>query len=233
VIVPSRRFLRVAGVNKRYAVISGCIAVDRAAARSAREPNGSLRILVGGTLDNQQGLGLVLEAIELLTRNRPVADRLDFNLCGFAQDERRLKEELQSLAAKGARVCYHGALRPDEYRALLAQTDVCLAMQNPHDQHSEAKTPSKVYEYLAHGKAVIVSDVGDFSELPSDVVSLCDWNAIALARRLEQFLGDAGIVQHMRERAVDYAVAEYALASNGAKILSSLAPDQNGPNADV
>jgi glycosyltransferase involved in cell wall biosynthesis len=222
VIVPSRRFLRAAQVDKRYTVVSGCIAVDGSTAKAQKDPSGPLSVLIGGKLDDEQGLGLVLEAMEILTGSRQSCERLDFHFCGFAEDERKLNEKLQALAVRGARVRYHGTLTSDAYRALLAQMDVCVAMQNPGGRHAEAKTPSKVYEYLAHGKAVIASDVGDFLEIPMDVVSICDWNAMALFRRLEEFASDREKAQRMGERAAEFAAAEYDPAVNGAKILSSL-----------
>jgi glycosyltransferase involved in cell wall biosynthesis len=222
VIVPSRRFLRAAQVDKRYAIVTGCIAVDRSAARSQKDTSAPLSVLIGGTLDDNQGLSLVLEAMELIVSSRQSRERLDFHFCGFAQDERKLKERLRALAVKGARVHYYGTLTSDEYRSLLAQADVCVAMQNPGGRHAETNTPSKVYEYLAHGKAVIASDVGDFREIPVDVVSLCDWNAMALSHRLEEFASDKEKVLRMGERAAEFAAVEYAPAVNGAKILSSL-----------
>ena len=222
VIVPSRRFLRAAHVDRRYTVVSGCIAVDCPAAGKPNDPSGPLSVLIGGKLDDEQGLGLVLEAMELLTRSRQSCERLDFHFCGFAQDERKLKGQLQVLAARGARVRYHGTLTSDEYRSLLAQAQVCVAMPNPGGRHAQTKTPSKVYEYLAHGKAVIASDVGDLCEIPGDVVSLCDWDAMALSLRLEEFASDREKVQRLGERAVEFAAAEYAPAVNGGKILSSL-----------
>jgi len=222
VIVPSRRFLQAARVDKRHVVVSGCIGVARSAPKARTDANEPLSILVGGRLEDEQGLGLVLGAVEILTRSRQSCARLEFHFCGFAQDEQKLKAQLRALDVNGAKVRYHGALRSDEYRSLLSQADVCVAMQNPGGRCAEARTPSKVYEYLAHGKAVIASDVGDFREIPMDVVSLCDWNAVALARTLEEFASDRGKAQRMGERAAAFAAAEYALAPNGVKILSSL-----------
>jgi len=222
VVVPSRRFLSAARVHKKHTIVSGCIEVDRSAAGMQNNAGGPLMILVGGKLDDEQGLSLVIEAIDLVVKNRQLCQSLDFHFCGFTQNEKELKDRLQALSMKGASVRYHGTVTLDEYRSLLSRSNVCVAMPNPGGRHAETNTPSKVYEYLAYGKAVITSDVGDFREIPADAISLCDWDAVALSLRLKEFANDRESVRHMGERAAELAAAEYAPAANGVRILSSV-----------
>jgi len=221
VLVPSSRFLSVAKTNSNHLVISGCIATEESAILLERRSDQPVKVLISGKLDEEQGVGLVLDAIDKLICRTHVKGALEFHLCGFSDDEAAFRQRIASLQKKGANIIFHGGLITSEYIQLLADADVCVAMQNPHGRHGNVKTPSKVYEYLSRKKVVIASDVGDFSQLPTDVISLCDYDAIVLADRLESIAKDWPQWSHMGERAFQYAQREFSPSAIGNRILQS------------
>ena len=222
VLVPSRRFLSAVKIEKGHIVVTGCIGVQEGPTKPEKLPSEPLRVLVSGTLDQEQGVGLVLGAVKTLTRRPPTRRPLEFHFSGFAEDEPALQKSVRALEQEGARITYHGLLSTEAYLGLLHRVDVCVAMQKPHGRHGGFKTPSKVYEYLAYGKVVIASDVGDFKELPEEVISLCDYQEDTLASRLVTFADNWGQWKRMGQRAAVFAHQEFSLRAVGERILRSI-----------
>lgn len=224
VMVPSRRFLATARIVKRNVIVTGCIAAKEYLAPREKGSDEPLRVLISGTLDEEQGLGLVLNAIKEATAGPPLGREIVFDLCGFAENANALRASVAALAQAGVRITYHGVVGRAVYFELLLEADVCVAMQRPDGRHGSAKTPSKVYEYLAHGKVVIASDVGDLRELPADIISLCEWHASTLASRLRNVRNDWGQWMGMGERAAAFAAREFALRVVGERIIRCVVP---------
>jgi glycosyltransferase involved in cell wall biosynthesis len=221
VMIPSRRFVPEANITGDYLVVSGCLSVSAHRDLSGRDATKPIQLLVSGTLDEEQGVYLVLEAIRILAAARTGGRPMRFHLCGFADDESRLTTLVTGIAEGGMDITYHGSLSARDFKELLWETDVCVAMQQTQGRHSARKTPSKVYEYLAHGKIVIATDVGDFRDIPSEVITLCEYNAVELAEKLRGISENWIEWEPRGERAAAYAAAEYSFASVGRRILAS------------
>ena len=100
-------------------------------------------------------------------------------MCGSGKYE-WLRERIGQLSQ--IKVCYRGFLSFSEFDALYKTVDICLALQQPNGRYGQFKAPSKGYEALCSGKALIVSDVGDFDDLPEDVCyKLKPYTAVRLA----------------------------------------------------
>lgn len=221
-LVPSRRFLASGKITKEDIVVTGCIAVGEQREVREKSPEEPLRVLVSGKLDEEQGVGLVLDAIADVSTRKPRQRALEFHFCGYPADETGLRERISRLRRTGARITYHGMLDAQAYVALLTQADICVAMQNPRGRCGDTKTPSKVYEYLAYGKVVIASDVGDFKEELRGIISLCDYDVSLLADRLREVAEEWEQWTRMGARAAAFARAEYSLPAVGERILRSV-----------
>ena len=222
VLAPSRRLMETAGTSKKHLIVTGCIKVDGFMNAEDKSPDAPLRVLISGKLDSEQGMDLILEAIEEL-HSRPSSKRLlEFHFCGFPDNEAAFSKRIDDLRKKGSCVIFHGSLSATAYTQLLKRADVCLAMQNPHGRHGNAKTPSKVYEYLSNGKVVIASNVGDFDLLPGDVINLCDYDLKILSDRLQAVANDWAQWRTMGERAAAYGRREFSYGAIGGKIIAQL-----------
>ena len=168
-IVPTRRFLL--SVPKRpHLVVSGCMPVLRMPPCGGRAMGEQITLLFSGQFAKEHGLDLFLEALAALDQVEG-SERFAVAFCGGAEQQAsKVREHLQSL--QRVTVDVHGFLPHAGFRQVFAKADVCLALQDPCGYAAMSQVPSKLYEAMASGKAVICSDVGDFAELPPDTVYL-------------------------------------------------------------
>jgi glycosyltransferase involved in cell wall biosynthesis len=183
---------------------------------------GDCLVLYVGTHGISQGLSAVADAAARLARDQ----RVRFAFVGDGADKRRLTERVAELGLD------HVTLLPSvpsaEVPALLAAADVCLV---PLRQVPLFATfiPSKMFEYLAAGRAVIGSMAGEAAHIlseaggvvvpPGDSAALADAiGALAADPGRRQVMGEAGRA-HV-ERGYDRA----ALAREYRKLLDQAEP---------
>jgi glycosyltransferase involved in cell wall biosynthesis len=136
-----------------------------------------------GTLKPWHGLSVLVEAFALLCRDAPNSHLL---VVGDGPERERLEADL--LACKVHEAAYFtGAVAPGQVPGLLASMDVAVA---PYPRQSPFYfSPLKVYEYMASGRAVAVSRVGQLVDLIEDGVNglLCPpGDPVALATALHR-----------------------------------------------
>lgn len=228
IVVPSSNFIKqLNGVNP-IEVIGGCMDVP---AMPPRLPpvNGVLKVLYSGTINRENGIHILLESLYLLDAQPELAARLSIHICGEGEGISELLARCEGL--KHIRWTYHGLVPREAYLKLLESTHVCLALQDPAGRHATLKTPSKVYEYLAAGKAVILTPVGDLGKVPPDArVMLTPYTADALAEALDTL--SSGFDAQMGVRAWTFAKDTYSLQTCGAKLqalIEASMPPPIGP----
>ncbi|MCG6134288.1 MAG: glycosyltransferase family 4 protein [Nostoc sp. LLA-1] len=136
-----------------------------------------------GSLKPWHGLPILTEAFAYLHQRVPNARLL---IVGDGPERENLEAEL---AAKklDAYTQFTGAVHPDTVPQFLTRMDVAVA---PYPAQSDFYfSPLKVYEYMAAGLPVVVSNIGQLADLIDSGVNgiLCPpGDAIALANSLEQ-----------------------------------------------
>jgi len=112
----------------------------------------------GGSFSEKDGIDIMIRAFELVASINP---QLKLVLTGEAADRHlgTLLKLIETSSAKG-RVQYMGFLSRDRYLAQLARADVLL-MLRVNSPFANAGFPFKLTEYLASGRPVIASKVGD------------------------------------------------------------------------
>ena len=221
IVAPSRRFLTVlgltqAGCKPHSRVISGCMDVTAQQPRYAdsMEQGRPLRVLFSGKLESEHGFDILLEAIRRILSEEKVAGRLQFHICGSFNGNAPRGSAFS--IPQHSSVVFHGFVSDLEYRDLLLQADVGLALQRSSGIYRDLRTPSKAYEFLASGKLVVATRVGDLAELFPDHAVCLDpetGDSLAglfriLALQPERFLGTA-------ERGLTLARDQYSLESAG------------------
>ena len=165
VLIPTIRFSKFLPLNKKVEIISGCINVNKSIIHKQEQQ--IINILYSGLINSEQGFYLFLDSLKIIDNESIYRlNRLVVHISGYGMG----KKELLTLTKDihNVKVIVHGFLPNEEYNDLLKKIDVCLALQDPTGKNSNLKTPSKTYEYFSFGKAVIVSDVGDFRKMPLD-----------------------------------------------------------------
>ncbi len=165
VIVPSSKFIDAIKFKVNHLVVDGCISIDPIQGEYGNQEK--MKVLLGGLLDNDQGLELFLSALSIMNQQSDFFKLFQFSICGVTFFEKNLVDRLKDFDRLDIK--YHGHVSQSDYSELVSRSDVCLVLQNPNGRNAMTKTPSKGYEYMAYGKAIIVSDVGDYFSLPADI----------------------------------------------------------------
>ena len=165
-----------------------------------------------GTLKAWHGLAILVEAFALVRQRNPAARLL---LVGDGPERERL---VADLSARGLLQAVHftGAVAPSEVPGLLASMDAAVA---PYPKLAHFYfSPLKVYEYMAAGRAVVASRLGQLEKLICNGVNgllVPPGDAAALAAALGQLqsdpelrlrLGNAARAKVLRDHTWDRAV---------------------------
>ena len=98
-----------------------------------------------------------------------------------------------------------------------------MALQDPQGRHASFKTPSKVYEFLGCGKAVIATDVGDIAELGNDVlIVLPTLTPHAIAAALDKLTVDQELLATLRWRSRAYSEQNFSYGAVGVVLRALL-----------
>jgi glycosyltransferase involved in cell wall biosynthesis len=167
-----------------------------------------------GSLKSWHGTEVLLRAFAALRPSRPDARLL---LVGDGPMAADLRAEAAALGVESA-VHFTGAVEHARVPDLLAAMDVAVAPYLPSDDFYFS--PIKVYEYLAAGKAVVASRLGQISELiEADLVLPAEPGDVAsLQRALEGALSAPGEAASRAARGRDWTLRERTWAANARRV---------------
>lgn len=225
-IVPTKKFLIFIPSDRKTITVTGCIEEVSAKpleATSAFNPD-EYRILLAGKISFENGIGQFVSALLSIERdiqNNLLKKRITVDICGGGKELAWLDSQLSNF--NNLQVVRHGFIPRLQYEKILRRSDICLALQDPSGRHGNFKTPSKVYEFLGWGKMVIATKVGDLSELPNEVIMLCDpFCGDELARLIKNIANGTVDVNEYKEHARRYAFDNFRFQAVGARIQSFL-----------
>jgi glycosyltransferase involved in cell wall biosynthesis len=148
-------------------------------ARLGADP-GDCLVLYAGTHGISQGLTSVAEAASRLT-----SETIRFAFVGEGADKQRVQDRVTELGLHN--VTLHPGVSHEEIPALLAAADICLVPLRDVPLFSSF-IPSKMYEYLAAGRAVVGAVAGEAAQILREagalVVPPADSGALAEAIRM-------------------------------------------------
>ena len=117
-----------------------------------------LKIFYGGSFGEKDGLGYLISAFDEVSKIHKNVE-LIFTGLGHKQDMDKIFAQINNAKNKD-RILYKGFLGTDEYYALLNDCDI-FCMTRINSKFANAGFPFKLGEFLASGKAVIATNVGD------------------------------------------------------------------------
>ena len=126
-----------------------------------------VKVLMSGTLTPDTGSQILIDAIQEIRRESPTwAERLQFAVCGMGSS----LEDFYKLVNQQAipEVVVHGRTTDNEYRDLLNQCEVGLALKPINGALADTTFPSKVVEFASAGLLVITTDISDVREVLGD-----------------------------------------------------------------
>jgi glycosyltransferase involved in cell wall biosynthesis len=118
----------------------------------------NLQIFYGGSFGQKDGLGYLISAFDEVSFVHPEV-RLIFTGLGHKQDMDRVMGQIEKTTNKD-KIQYKGFLSTEAYYDLLNDCHIfCMTREN--SKFANAGFPFKLGEFLASGKAVIATNVGD------------------------------------------------------------------------
>lgn len=179
-----------------------------------------------GHLYPGKGMEVVVELVKRLPE-------LDFHVIGGSAG---YVERWKSRLVGALNVFFHGHVPPGSVSTYMKNLDVCLLPNQKTVYGADLKnnigkytSPLKLFEYMAHRKAIVASDLPVLREILNETNAILvppespgDW-ASALIR-----LCDASVRQSLAEHAYQDFVAKYTWTERAARILQSLGVDGDG-----
>lgn len=173
-------------------------------------------VLYVGQLHGAQYAELFLKAAKVVGSSTPDAT---FMVVGGGRDLDRLKKVAEELELRG--LIFTGPVEHDNVPRYMAAADVAVACFEDNDI-TRCKSPLKIVEYMAMGKAIVASRVGEVSKMLEGcgvLVKASDFNA--LAGGIKELLADATLRRKLGEKARKAAEEEYNWSVTADNLLSA------------
>jgi len=171
-----------------------------------REDGKALKMVYVGLLNPSRGIDTLLLAVkEYVNGGR----KIELTIAGSGKDENRLKE-ITAQNGLEAHVSFLGWVDNSEVPRLVAESDICIV---PHHKctHWDTTIPNKLFDYMAAGKPVLVSNVTPMERIVNENrcgLSYEDLNPADLAAKIV-LLEDVNLRRGLGENARKAITAKY------------------------
>ena len=171
-----------------------------------------------GTFGPWHGVEKLAEAIKSIPANVPVR----FLLVGTGSLHAAVEKELEAQTRTG-KVIFTGSVGHDRVPALLDACDILVAPHVPLADGSEFfGSPTKIFEYMAMGKAIVASHLGQIGEVLSDgetALLVQPGNVDELAAAMMKLIEADGLRKSLGARAREVAEREHTWIHNAQRVL--------------
>lgn len=185
-------------------------------------------VVVGfiGSFSYWHGIGILRQAIELLVAKQDETRQIRFVLIGDGPLRSEISEALAPYCEKGL-VVFTGRIAHAEAPRYLDAADILVS---PHVPNTDGTpffgSPTKLFEYMAMGKAIVASNLDQLAQVLADRESA--WlvepgNAIQLAEAIQMLSTDAELRKYLGENARRSALSNHTWQQNAARVLARFA----------
>lgn len=163
--------------------------------------DGKLNILLGGSLQQNTGVGLFIAALKILKdSNHASLDSLEFVITGKGD----MAAELQSMERNFGlpQVRYLGSVSRQEYRSIVERSHVGLCLKLASSDLGDTTFPSKVVEITSSGMLLLSTLVSDVPLIfdKNEALFLSDENPATLANAFCWLFENRGAAEKMAKR---------------------------------
>ena len=180
-------------------------------------------LFYGGSFGKKDGLDLLLKAFEEVCEEH---HNLKLILTGKGENPRDFNEFMGLVKSSKFtdRITYKGFVPSNEYQDLLNSCDIfCVIRDN--SGAANAGFPSKLAEYLATGRAVIVSNVGDVSQYLTnlrDAVIVEPESLSSLVKAITFLVTNPDKINHIGNKGRSVAIQSFNNVTESNKLLNKL-----------
>jgi glycosyltransferase involved in cell wall biosynthesis len=173
-----------------------------------------------GTFGPWHGVEKFAEAIKSIPAETPVR----FLLVGSGSLRTEVEKQLEADVRTG-RVIFTGSVAHDRVPALLDACDILVAPHVPLADGSEFfGSPTKIFEYMAMGKAIVASRLGQIGEVLTDqetALLVEPGNVPELAAAIVKFVESAELRTQFGASAREVAEREFTWKHNAQRVLDA------------
>jgi glycosyltransferase involved in cell wall biosynthesis len=171
-----------------------------------------------GTFGPWHGVEKLADAIKAIPANVP----LRFLLVGSGSLHAEVEKQLEN---ESGRVIFTGSVGHDRVPALLDACDILVAPHVPLADGSEFfGSPTKVFEYMAAGKAIVASRLGQIGEVLADqetALLVQPGNVEELAAAIARLVDSEELRKGLGARAREVAEREHTWTHNARRVLDA------------
>ncbi|MDD5503925.1 MAG: glycosyltransferase family 4 protein [Candidatus Omnitrophica bacterium] len=190
---------------------------DQSHGIKTRYNTGRYLVLYIGQLHGGQYAELFIKAAGLILKK---TKEVTFMIIGDGYRSVELKE-LASAQGLGRHMIFTGSLPHEIVPSYINSADICVACFEDNDI-TRCKSPLKIAEYLACGKAIVASNVGEVGNMIKDAGLLVKpGDCSALADGILKLVNDGGLRQALSSRARARAVEKYNWDFTASSLLSA------------
>jgi glycosyltransferase involved in cell wall biosynthesis len=173
-----------------------------------------------GTFGPWHGVEKLAEAIKLIPASVPVR----FVLVGSGSLHAEIEKQL-AMETRAGRVIFTGSVAHDRVPALLDACDILVAPHVPLADGSDFfGSPTKIFEYMAMGKAIVASRLGQIGEVLADgetALLVEPGNAGELSAAIVKLVESAELRVRLGARAREVAEREHTWVHNAERVLQA------------
>ena len=179
----------------------------------------SKKLTVGyvGSLVAWQGLEYIIQAIKIATAKVP---NIRLIIAGEGPEETKLINLVNKLGVN-AHISFLGLINHKDVPSVINSFDICIAYYTK--DRDGMNSPFKVYEYLACGKPVIVSNVRGLSDKFANIANVAKAeDANDLAEKITTLIKNKGKQKDMSRAAIEYIANGHTWYDVSQKIAMTL-----------
>jgi glycosyltransferase involved in cell wall biosynthesis len=156
------------------------------------------KVFYGGSFGKKDGLDVLIKAFSKVSGEFPHAELI---LTGKGENKKDFNEIMELIASSeaSAQIKYLGFLNSEDYLRTLGECDVFCVTRN-NSKAANTGFPSKLSEFLAAGKAVIASSVGDVGTIltnEENALLISPEDEKAMYDSLKQIFLDSSLIERL------------------------------------
>lgn len=155
---------RLSAFNNKMTVVSNTPRLEEFKQSTMKPPDQPFNLLYAGAFGPHRGLETLIKALHQVQEQ---INHIKLHLAGTGKHATLLKKLTDGLGLTDS-VHFHGWVTLEKMVELIDQSDICVV---PHlrSEHTDSTIPHKLFQYMAMGKPVIVSDCIPLKRIVEDV----------------------------------------------------------------
>lgn len=185
--------------------------------------SGDIVVCFVGTFSYWHGLSVLERAIQSLLETPSTGASLKFLLVGDGPLAPQIRDALELRVRQGS-VIFPGSIPHSSVRAHLDAADILVSPHVPMPGGTPFfGSPTKLFEYMAMGKAIAASDLDQISEVLEHgrtALLVKPGDPVELAHAIERLAADSHLRSELGHHAVETALARHTWRQNARRVLT-------------